>query len=362
MPTLDRSIEISARHSIFVQRFAGGLANDFDEFAEQLKREIQLRILQENEGTLTGRKLNAMLKDLKEIQQSIYDSYVDSLTEQLELFAEDEGEFELNSIKSVIQSDVDLMLPDANQLWSAATTNPLVFPDSDTTVAMKQFLAGWTASEIKRMDGIIRTGFATGETTDSMARRVVGKGNRVDKATRRNVKNMVRTAVNHVSSQARTETIRQNRDIVIGYEWISVLDDRTSGICRSLSGKEFLTRNKDKEYQPKPPAHVGCRSTIVQILNNKYRVDKSKGTQASKGADGGKQISAEMTYYDFLKTQPQWFQDDVLGKTRGQLFRNGGLTSEEFAKLSTDQKFRPITLAEMRQKAPEAFERAGIDP
>jgi len=47
-------------------------------------------------------------------------------------------------------------------------------------------------------------------------------------------------------------------------------------------------------------------------------------TRFSRGADGdAKYVPADMTYYEWLKTQPKEFQDDVLGKTRGKLFREG---------------------------------------
>ena len=47
--------------------------------------------------------------------------------------------------------------------------------------------------------------------------------------------------------------------------------------------------------------------------------------------------------------------------TRGKLLRNGGLTADEFANLSVDQKFRPLTLDEMRKRNPLAFEKANLE-
>ena len=79
------------------------------------------------------------------------------------------------------------------------------------------------------------------------------------------------------------------------------------------------------------------------------------------GAAGGAQVSAGLSYYEWLKTQPASFQDAALGPVRAQLFRNGGLTSERFAALQLDKNFRPLSLDQLRELEPEMFRKAGID-
>jgi hypothetical protein len=83
-------------------------------------------------------------------------------------------------------------------------------------------------------------------------------------------------------------------------------------------------------------------------------------TQSSKGSDGPKQVSADLTYYEWLKSQSKAFQDEALGPTRAKLFRDGGLSAERFAQLQLDRQFKPITLAKLKELEPLAFERAGI--
>ena len=43
-------------------------------------------------------------------------------------------------------------------------------------------------------------------------------------------------------------------------------------------------------------------------------------------------------------------QDDALGKTKGKIFRNAGLTPEEFKQATVDQFYRELTLDEMAAK------------
>jgi hypothetical protein len=67
-----------------------------------------------------------------------------------------------------------------------------------------------------------------------------------------------------------------------------------------------------------------------------------------------------MSYYDWLKTQDREFVADAIGKTRAQLFLDGGLSADQFAKLNLGRNFEPLTLVEMRERDAAAFKRAGL--
>jgi hypothetical protein len=69
-------------------------------------------------------------------------------------------------------------------------------------------------------------------------------------------------------------------------------------------------------------------------------------------------VPAATTYQDFLKRQPASFQDDVLGRTKGKLFRDGGLTVDQFV----DRAGNELTLDQLAATKPEAFVKAGLDP
>ena len=99
---------------------------------------------------------------------------------------------------------------------------------------------------------------------------------------------------------------------------------------------------------------------MVPKVKDKYSIFKDKGSRASSGASGGAQTT-KSPYYDWLETQPKWFQQEVLGKTKTELFRNGGLSNDEFKKLTTNNLGEPLTIAEMRDKNPSAFAEAGLD-
>ena len=69
------------------------------------------------------------------------------------------------------------------------------------------------------------------------------------------------------------------------------------------------------------------------------------------------QAPAEQTFGAWLKRQPAGRQDEVLGATRGALFRRGGLEIEQFA----NDKGRWLTLDQLRERDAAAFRRAGVE-
>ena len=83
-------------------------------------------------------------------------------------------------------------------------------------------------------------------------------------------------------------------------------------------------------------------------------------TRASVGANGGQQVGADLDYYHWLQQQPAAFQTEALGPVRAKLFREGGLSVERFAELQLDRNFTPLTLRQMIDLEPLAFERASI--
>ena len=164
---------------------------------------------------------------------------------------------------------------------------------------------------------------------------------------------MVRTATTHTSNLARQATFEANDDVILGYEWVSTLDNRTSSVCKGLDGQIFKNSDTNKRY---PPAHPNCRSSTAPVLDARYKLDDSVNTRASRGADGGQQVNADSTYYGWLKEQGAQGKDgrafvvDVLGKERGKLFLDGGLSADKFKQLTLDEMFQPIPLDALRKK------------
>ena len=68
------------------------------------------------------------------------------------------------------------------------------------------------------------------------------------------------------------------------------------------------------------------------------------------------QLPAATTYQSWLKSKPAEFQDDILGPTKGKLFREGGMTLDRFV----DRSGKPFTIEDLKRRDAAAFEKAGM--
>lgn len=342
----EQLVNIAARHAVFLQRLTGGEVRKFEPIIEQLRSGILERLARENITEFSRGRLELLLADITQLQQSLYGSYTSELNQSLFDIASSEADFEVRALSSVVNTDIDFVLPSTSQLRTALTINPLSVGRNGAGKLLEPFINDWVQSSIDTVNGIIRQGWFEGQTISQMSQAIGGRDGVLNKQIRRANQAIVRTAINHASSMARTLTWQENDDIVKGWRFIAVLDSRTTIECSSIAS---LNRVYDVGRGPMPPRHPGCRSTMIAELDGRYSVDTSVATQASKGASGGKQISADMSYYEWLKTQPKAFVENTIGVERARILLSGKLTAKEFADLQLNRRFEPITLAEMRE-------------
>jgi hypothetical protein len=180
-----------------------------------------------------------------------------------------------------------------------------------------------------------------------------------------------------------------NQDLFSEEQFVATLDARTTPVCRSLDGKRYPVGKG-----PIPPLHFNCRSLRVPVLDGDalgkrpfvaatkaqllreyaeregLKVPKTREA-LPRGHKGAFDAFARMrvrqltgrapgrtTYQEWLSTQSAAFQDDVLGKTRARLFREGGLTLDKFVNRRGDE----IPLSELARLHAAAFRAAGLDP
>jgi SPP1 gp7 family putative phage head morphogenesis protein len=324
-------------HQIWLQRNASHEVNELLPFVQQMRDTVRTSVLLFGDEDRTRRNLEQLLKRLSTELDSIAGSWSATLTDDLKTFLEYETGWVTNTISAEVNTD--LATPSIDQAWAAATFNPVPLGESPTTLS--RLIDSWGDNEVNRLVTGVKTGFIQGRTTRQIIREVVGPGGLGD-VSQRHAATVVRTALNHVSNQAREQVYKKNRDIVTKYMIVATLDSRTSNVCRGLDGRTYNVGEG-----PLPPFHGNCRTTTKPVLSSDYDFLDTGAKRAARGAEGGTQVDANTTYYEFLAQQPAWFQDQALGPTRGAIFRSSGMTPEEFRAASIDGFGRPLTLAEM---------------
>ncbi len=116
-----------------------------------------------------------------------------------------------------------------------------------------------------------------------------------------------------------------------------------------LGGHVYNLENENNWYIANGIIAHNCRTTTKPLLSSEFDFLDKGAKRPQKGAEGPGQTSADVTYYSWLKTQPAAFQDEILGQTKGAIFRNAGLDAEEFRKLTVDDLGKSLTLTEMQQ-------------
>lgn len=363
--TNDALTELEVKNQLLLERLKRGIERDtIDELIDSLSRVLLSNLAARSpSGAL---QIERAVARIKEQLDQAYDEYIDNIIKsELTPLAISQEKFERAALEDAIgastlaESGIVLAAATTEKLVNAIATNPMSARGAEGKLLL-EYLEKWKTDDVEKIAGKVRNGFFTGQTNQQIAQQIVGEvGNNAlegedMKSVRKNAKTIVRTSVQHVANVARNDALKSS-GVTDEYEWVSVLDGRTSDQCRALDGQTF-----EYDKGPLPPIHPNCRSTTVGVVKPEFVKTTVNTKKPAKGADGFERISTQTQYYTWLKTQPSVFQDAILGVKRGKLFRNGGLSPTRFAELQLDKNFLPITLAEMEELVPSAFAKANI--
>lgn len=401
-------VDIAARHQVYIERLKAGEIKKTDVLFQRLDRDIQTLLLKlrvSDLSSLTRIEGAKLIEDIRAKHVEAYTEHLDKLVKTLREFAEFEREHELEAINEVTTDEVE---PDDGEFLAGLWKHVQERPMSATGKLLSAYLATWMAHEVTRGADLVRRALAEGWSVEQLmlayrGTKETGYTNGLYGSAKRNTATTINTGFQHTSATtrsgvmeavvlrpkgsaremrssggpssraadaikvdadgrvvsipaaareaARLAGIRKGTRIKLnGYWWVSILDSVTSQICRSLDGQLFAYGKG-----PLPPAHPNCRSSIVADIPDRFSKAANDNRPSARGP-----VPAGMTYYEWLKDQPESFQNDALGVTRAELFRKGGLSAAAFARLNLGRTFEPLTLEEMRRLAPRAFKRAGI--
>lgn len=337
--------DASVRHSVYLNRYSVATVRKLVQLLNRTDADLIRQIL--DADTITSKKrLNELLASVRAINLKAYTALSEELTSELHNFVVYEASFHANMITSAVPVALVTTTPPEKSLIAAVNSRPF------QGRLLKEWLDGASEANAARVRDAIRLGFVEGQTTTDIARRIRGTKalNYTDgllDISRRGVAAMVRTAINHTATTARQAYADENADILNGVQWVAALDSRTSAVCRARDGEVYPV-NKG----PRPPAHIGCRSTMAPVVKSwrELGIDIDEAPAGTRASMNG-QIPDKETYQTWLKKQPAGFQDEVLGKTKGQLFRNGGLTLDKFV----DKSGHEYNLDELKKREAEAF-------
>lgn len=361
MDVFDRVV----RHQIDLTRYSNGVVRrmlallnraDPDLFAQ-----LQAALESMPPESFTVERLEMLLSQVRHVNMQAYRQMLSALEIELRGFTAAELQFRstLTQAQTSVAMTVATVVPE--QVYAAALARPF------QGRLLREWAEGVEAGRVARIRDAVRIGYVENQTTDQIIRRIRGTRSKgyadgIMEIDRRHAASVVQTAVSHTAGVVRDRWHEANEDILGLIVWISTMDSKTSEGCRIRDQKRYTKDHRpvghSMPWLSGPGAlHWNCRSTSVGLLKGE---EDFFGTRASVDYRGsrpvGKQIDANMSYGEWLKRQPATVQDDVLGVTRGRLFRAGGLKIEQFA----NDRGRWLSLDELRRRNEAAFDRAGV--
>ncbi|MAQ49047.1 MAG: phage head morphogenesis protein [Chloroflexi bacterium] len=355
--------EIATRHQVYLEGLKTHETKKAEKFLNEINKIVSIKLAGKDLTDYSRIRLNKLLKSIRADLKIVSGEYAAMMAKESIDIAKYERSFELKSLGQVVA--YDFVVPTASQLRTAIFENPLTISGADNGKMLKPFLRDVSNRSAEQIAGIIQAGYYEGQTTPQIIKNIKGtRGARYTDGALFRINRALgvatRTAVQHAAVQAREQVWQNNKDIVKKVRWVSTLDGRTSAVCRSLDGREFPV---DKGIRP--PAHPNCRSTVVAVLDSRFdALDRGATRKArSRNAQGEsvvQNVSAKETYYSWLKRQPAAFQASVIGESRAKLLRNGGMSADRFSELQLSSNFKEMTLADLNQLEPQAFQKANI--
>lgn len=382
------------RHQIGLLRVSGSIRNEIYRILDSTETDIADKITRRLAGhkgidsPQTVQRLSSLLTAIRETRLRAWREITPLWLQRIREVAAMEPQFTDTALKTVAPVQLETVLPPTRLLHSLVASRPF------EGRVLRDWAADVRRADLRRIEDQIRIGLVQGEPSQVIARRVVGSArqrgrNGVTEITRRNAMAITRTAVNHISNQARREYLMENKALFREEMFVATLDNRTTFICMSLDGTRFPVGEGEI-----PPVHMLCRSLRVAVVSEEAlgsrpakpvterqllrEFSERRGIQApgrradlprgTKGAfdDYSRTRIRELTgtvpskvsYQEWLSTQSNMFQRDVLGPTRAKLFRDGGLRLDRFV----DRAGTELPLSQLARVHAAAFRAAGLDP
>lgn len=281
-----------------------------------------------NAGTLAATRLRGAVAQA-------YGQAEEAISRELHELGLFEADFTYRVLYSGLPTELQVSLsrPGASQIVAAVAQ-----PIQGRT--LREWFGGLVESTYVRLRDSVRLGVVEGLTTG----KIVSRARQALEVDRRGAEAVVRTLTNGVAIAARQTTMQANAELFSGVQWVSTLDARTTPICQQRDGEVYPL-----DKGPRPPAHVNCRSTVVPVVKGADELGLPPATRASM--DG--QVAEDVVYGDWLRRQSPAVQDEVLGKTRARLFREGKLALDKFI----DSSGTYYTLEELRKREAKEWRR-----
>ena len=276
---------------------------------------------------------NEKLKSVRKIIDDYYAEVADMTAKDLAGLSESEASFIQNTVNELVDAEIF-------QSISKKEADGISLKALIQGALLASWFAKLSADAYFRVSTQMRIGYGSGDKT------AIDKVESQLKTNKSSTLTIVSNSIRTVASVAREEVYKKNSSVLKGKLYVAVLDNRTSIGCIAYDGSVYDMDNKPIGKESLPyrdlPAHFNCRSMYIPILKSFKEIGLPEIPKSTRSSMDG-QVPEETTFKDFLDKKGKAFQDEVLGKGKAQLWRDGKITLQQLL----DQTGNPIPLKEL---------------
>jgi hypothetical protein len=326
------------KHQIYLSRFSTYEARKLVTILDNANSLIKQRILKAK-SIDTKAHYGIIAREIRKIM----DEAVESLDEQLELDFTDLADEEIQFVEKTLSQftvKADFALPAPKQVWAAASFGP--YAGTDGKFTFQKYMDSLGDNAFNTWDIACRAAYLSGTPAKSIVKSVLGTINtdgmepgQVQKL-RNSLEINTKTMVSFMANEARNAVYKENSDIISGVVGLSTLDLRCCITCgTTIDGVEYSSIAK----APKLPLHPQCRCLWLPKIKGMPEYLPGDERASFQGP-----VKASLKWKDWLKTQPDEYAQEILGKSRFERFKKGADVGD------FTEDGRVLTLKELAEK------------
>ena len=372
------------QHTLQVQRFATKLLNaEIYPSLSEAYRAARLILLDQEQITSIS-QLNKITREITKAVEAAQIPAWQAVTKELDGFAVYDSNYYANLISTT--AGVALSVPADEKILSYINKSLMSLQSGNRVSAglWGEFVKDSIGNVAETYNDAVKASFANNETIGQAVKRIKTA---TDGILQHDAEALARTGVQHYAVRARQAMAKDNANVIEREVPIVTFDNRTSFRCLGI-GSKYGKKGWPVGEAPQgyPPYHFNCRTTLGYLVKgqkelegNRAAVGGKKGEVAKDAFEGRKdrkrkpgkvkrrgrqddkffdpgQVKATTQIDKWVRNQPIWFQESLLGKTRAELFRKGKMRLSKF----TDATGEQLTIDELRAVDSKAFKMAGL--
>ena len=248
----------------------------------------------------------------------------------------------MDLFKDQVSQSVKALDNSVGKIWRTAAPPRRIAEDivlKQPLYANKTLDQGWAGigkNEKIRIESLIRKGIAEGHNEETIANAI--RKSATFNITKTQARGLTVTSITSVYAQADHEVYKANEKVLTGWQYVAVLDSRTTPLCAHRDGTIYPVG----DTVHLPPAHWYCRSTTIPIVKSYEQLGELEGIAQIRKRNLEGLSDKQIAYYDgqtplkesyneWLFRQPVEVQIKHIGDTaRLEMFRGGQLPLDKF--------------------------------